>query len=650
MIGRIKLKPLPVLFISLLLLNAGVLAQNPYELAGSATQDDCGCYTLTSENNFTAGAVWNKNQADLSQPFNYAFNVFLGCDDADGADGISFVLQTSPAGVGNEGAGLGYEGLTRSVGITIDTYMNGVQDDPNYDHIAIQSDGNTFHHSIYNLAGPVAVLPDSVNIEDCQWHVLAINWEPANNLMEVSVDGHLRLSLTKNIVQDIFNNNPLVYWGFTAGTGTNFNIQKVCVSLESKFALAAHNNSCVGTPFNFTDSSTSYGNISNWYWDFGDGTTSNLKDPPPHAYEQPGVYTVTLNVRGGDGCLSDTFAQTLTVGAYPKADFAASATPICTNDTVVFTDASVLNGGTRNYWYWDLGNGSTSSLQNPPPVHYQAGTYTVKLFVNTRENCPSDTAVQTFTVGTAPRIDFTKTDTCSNIPITFMAKNNSPGIVIDKWLWDFGDNTFSEEPVAIHTYTSGGTYTAALAAQAANGCTTDTVMKAVRVYGSAANAGRDTTVMLGSPFQLQGSGGEIYSWSPPTGLNNSHVANPTAILYEDMTYTLTTTTTIGCATSDIVHVKVFKGPEIYIPTAFTPNGDGLNDKFKITPVGIKEIFYFRILNRWGQVVYTSQSFSAAWDGNLSGIPQPTGTYVWMIAGKTNAGAPFTKQGTVVLIR
>lgn len=649
MIGKL-LKSRPVLFIALMLLSAGIFAQSPYELVGSATQDDCGCYTLTKESTFTAGAVWNKNQIDLSQPFNYHFNVFLGCDDAGGADGMTFVLQTTASGVGNEGAGLGYEGITSSLGITIDTYTNGVQDDPDYDHIAIQSQGNTFHHTIYNLAGPVAVLPDSANIEDCQWHVLAINWDPATNLMQVSMDGSPRLSLTKNIVQDIFNNNPRVYWGFTAGTGTNFNVQKVCVPLASKFVLAPPGNSCVGTAFHFSDSSTSYGHISNWYWNFGDGATSNLKDPPAHAYGQPGVYQVSLNVKGGDGCLSDTFTQTLTVGAYPKAEIAASTNPICTSDSVVFTDASVVNGGTKNYWYWDFGNGNTSSLQNPPPVQYPAGNYTVKLFINTTENCPSDTAVQTFTVGTAPQIDFTKTDTCSNIPVAFTARNNTPGIAIDKWLWDFGDNTFSEDPVAVHTYTTGGTYKAALTAQAANGCTSGTVIKAVRVYGSAANAGRDTTVMLGAPFQLQGSGGENYLWSPATGLNNPRMANPTATLYEDITYTLTTSTAIGCASSDTVHIRVFKGPEIYIPTAFTPNGDGLNDKFKITPVGITEISYFRILNRWGRVVYTSQSFSAAWDGTLNGIPQPTGTYVWMIAGKTSAGEPFVKRGTVVLIR
>ncbi|MFT4152798.1 lectin-like domain-containing protein [Parafilimonas sp.] len=634
----------------LLLLNGGIFAQNPYILVGSATQDDCHCYTLTDENYFEAGAVWNKNQLDLSQPFDYSFQVYLGCADTSGADGIAFVLQSSDSGVGNVGAGLGFQEITPSIGITIDTYQNGVQDDPAYDHVAIQADGNTFHHSDYNLVGPVPVFADSGNIEDCNWHVLEISWDPDANLIEVSIDGDLRLSLTKDIIQDIFSNNSIVYWGFTASTGTNFNIQKFCAPLAAKFVIAPYDNTCVGTSFTFTDSSTSYGSISNWYWDFGDGDTSELQTSQSHAYSEPGTYNITLSIKGGDGCLSDTFTQTITIGAYPDADFTMSVSPVCTKDTVVFTDATVLSGGTVNYWYWDFGNGATSNLQQPPAVHYDAGDYTVKLFVNTEENCPSDTAEKSFTVGYSPEIDFTKTDTCNNIPIQFTAANLQPDIVIANWYWDFGDNTVSNDSAVLHTYKNGGIYEASLAAQAENGCYADTVVKTVQIYSSNANAGNDTTILLGEPFQLQGSGGEYYSWSPSTGLSDPDIANPIATLYEDMTYTLTVTTAKGCATSDAINLKVFEGPEIYIPSAFTPNGDGLNDAFKMTPVGIKQILYFKVMNRWGQVMYASKSASAAWDGTLNGIPQAAGTYIWMVAGITASGTAFRKQGTVVLIR
>jgi gliding motility-associated-like protein len=107
---------------------------------------------------------------------------------------------------------------------------------------------------------------------------------------------------------------------------------------------------------------------------------------------------------------------------------------------------------------------------------------------------------------------------------------------------------------------------------------------------------------------------------------------------------------VGCATTDTLHLRVVKGPEIYVPTAFTPNGDGRNDRFNIIPVGITEIMFFKILNRWGQVIYSSKNTSRGWDGTRNGTPQPSGTYVWMVEGKTSTGSVLKKQGTLVLIR
>jgi gliding motility-associated-like protein len=114
---------------------------------------------------------------------------------------------------------------------------------------------------------------------------------------------------------------------------------------------------------------------------------------------------------------------------------------------------------------------------------------------------------------------------------------------------------------------------------------------------------------------------------------------------------VTASTPVGCATSDTIHLKVVKGPEIYVPTAFTPNGDGLNDKFKIIPVGITNIRYFNIYNRWGQLIFSTQDPSKGWDGTVKGIPQPAGTYVWVVAGNSSVDqALLKKQGTLVLIR
>lgn len=639
-------------FFLLWLFTIGIIAeaQNPYVLNGSATQDNCHCYTLTTEIQNQSGSIWNKNKIDLSQPFDYFFNVYLGCKDLDGADGIVFVLQPVSTSLGNTGGGLGFGGIVPSLGVTIDTYQNTEDDDPVYDHIAIQANGDVEHFTANNFAGPVSALSTSDNIEDCKWHILEVNWRPANTLMEVRMDGDLRLSLQKDIIASVFNNNPMVFWGFTSSTGGLDNIQKMCTSLNANFVLAPHNNTCIGTPLTFVDSSVSFGAISNWYWNFGDGTTSNQQNPPPHNYATPAIYDVSLNVMGGEGCLSDTFKQAITIGSYPIADFKTNISPICTNRDAVFTDVTVLDVGTANYWYWNFGDGSTSNEKDPPPHNYTVGNYAVQFFVSTKEGCSSDTAVKDFTVSQAPQIDFTKNDTCKNDPVKFSAENFTNAISVKQWYWNFGDNNFSLDSSVLHAYSKGGNYNVSLVAKANNGCISDTIIKPVNIYATSAYAGNDTTILQGYPYQLQASGGDNYVWSPSTGLDNSFIANPITTLYNDITYTLTASTVAGCATTDSLHLKVVKGPEIYVPSAFTPNGDGRNDRFRIIPVGISEISLFNIMNRWGQIIYSSKNASYGWDGNVNGIPQPAGTYVWIVIGKTIDGKIIKKEGTLVLIR
>jgi uncharacterized membrane protein len=106
--------------------------------------------------------------------------------------------------------------------------------------------------------------------------------------------------LQKDIVASLFNNDPLVFWGFTAGTGYLGNLQRVCTALEAGFILPGQT-TCVQTPLAFSDTSRSFGNIAKWYWNFGDGSTTGEQNPT-HVYDTPGIYTATLNVLGGDGC------------------------------------------------------------------------------------------------------------------------------------------------------------------------------------------------------------------------------------------------------------------------------------------------------------------------------------------------------------
>ncbi len=177
-----------------------------------------------------------------------------------------------------------------------------------------------------------------------------------------------------------------------------------------------------------------------------------------------------------------------------------------------------------------------------------------------------------------------------------------------------------------------------------------TVTPAVRM-----SAGRDTVAAVNQPVQLQATelsnAGVIrYTWSPASFLNNPGIAGPVATLPADYTYTVTGTTADGCEGTDQITIKVYKGPEIYIATAFTPDGNGLNDELKAFPVGIKEFRFFRIFNRWGQLIFETRDPGRGWDGRFNGVRQPTGTFIWMAEAVGYNGQLLVRKGISTLIR
>lgn len=182
---------------------------------------------------------------------------------------------------------------------------------------------------------------------------------------------------------------------------------------------------------------------------------------------------------------------------------------------------------------------------------------------------------------------------------------------------------------------------------------TDTVVVTV-MPKIAANAGHDTTVVTGQPLQLLATGGIIYAWSPATGLNNTGIADPIATLTgatDSVIYKARVYDVAGCYADDYVTVRIFKTPpDIFVPTGFTPNGDGRNDVLKPIPVGIKTFSYFRVYNRWGQLLYQTSAIGQGWDGTISGTQQPAGTYVFMTEGIDYTDKPVLRKGTAVLIR
>jgi PKD repeat protein len=178
---------------------------------------------------------------------------------------------------------------------------------------------------------------------------------------------------------------------------------------------------------------------------------------------------------------------------------------------------------------------------------------------------------------------------------------------------------------------------------------TDTVLVGVRPP-IPAFAGNDTAIVLGQPLQLQARGAEIYRWEPSTGLSDPAIANPIANITQSQTYSVRVSTPEDCFAYDTINIAVYtSAPDIFVPNAFTP-GRNNNALFRPIPVGIARIEYFRVFNRWGQLVYSSGIASQGWDGKVAGRDQGTDTYVWMVQGTDYTGKTIFKKGTVVLIR
>ena len=625
-----------------------------YILNGSATQISCNCYTLTNPIRDQSGSVWNSNKINLNNSFDFHFNVYLGCTDVIGADGIVFILQPISTSVGTIGEGMGFEGVSPSVGISLDTWQNFRRNDPPYDHINIQLNGVVTHGS--DLAGPIPVSAASDNIEDCSWHVLRITWDAFTKTLATYFDGQFRLQAQYDLVANVFNNDPMVYWGFSGATGGGYNLQQFCTSLNPVFTTNLPDSStCIGNPVIFTDQSESFTTIQNFYWDLGDGTTSTLQNPPSHNYTLPGAYIIKHVITGMDGCVSDTMKKTIYIGAKPIADFKLYDT--CTDKTLGITNKSTSAFGALSQWTWILDEALNSADQQPVFSNLSLGSHQLKLAVISIYGCMSDTMTNSFSVYPTPVVTIgSAVNGCWKEPINFLGQQIDAATTITQWNWKFGDGRVSQEQNPVHIYSKGGIKMVHLTGNADDGCVSNDTTIQIHIEEIYVDAGKDTSVQSNIPFMLSANlsgdfnGSPTLTWSPTTGLNTIYGLNPMSTLQNDQEYHVTAITDAGCTNSDSIKIRVFNFPGVLVPNAFTPNHDGLNDILRPRYNGIKTLDYFAVYNRWGQLVFKTSDIEKGWDGTVKGQPQGIGTFVWIINAQGFDGRTYQLRGMTTIIR
>lgn len=327
----------------------------------------------------------------------------------------------------------------------------------------------------------------------------------------------------------------------------------------------------------------------------------------------------------------------LTISPNPTAT-ATNNGPVCKGNPILLT----ATGGTQ--YQWTGPNGYTANSATPTLAtnnSNQSGSYNVR--VSNAAGC-SATASTNIIVRPSPlvTVSFTDSAVCSGGSIGLLAAG------ANNYVWSpaagLNDDTISNpiaSPSSATSYKVVGTD--------ATRCS-DSAFVNVNVYSRAiANAGPDKTIILGSTATLGASiEGEFdsFEWLPSPDISNPNFLQPIVAPQADATYTLSVTSRNGCGTStDDVSVKLYTG--IFIPNAFSPNNDGLNDTWNIPALNAYPDFELKVFNRLGQPVFENSQTNKSWDGLFKGQAADMGTYVYFI--KLNNELPVLK-GTVTIIR
>jgi gliding motility-associated-like protein len=402
---------------------------------------------------------------------------------------------------------------------------------------------------------------------------------------------------------------------------------------------------CAGNNVTLTANIQSSSPVNSIQWSNQSGNINGANSSSLNV-QQSGNYSV--HITNAAGCSSNSSIAAVITNPIPQGNInIPSQNYICEGQTTTLTSNA---NATQYQWY--LNNVPISGATQASYNAVNPGTYGLQ--ITTGEGCTNFASgnIQ-LSVYKKPTVAFQFAERCERLPIQF--ENNSDtstsGPVI--WNWNFGDGVSSNAYQPTHAYSNGNNYTVTLTAASLR-CPslTSTSNQLIQIAAPTPGIRYPTIDAIANnitPMQARNIGNQ-YLWRPTVGLSNPNIRDPYFRLNMPIEYQIKITTNNGCVTVDTVMTRMQFAIDIQVPTAFTPNGDGHNDWLDVFLIGIGKLKFFRVFNRWGQLLFETNDPRQLWDGTFHGKKQPAETYVWTAEGEGTDGKRVIRRGQTILIR
>jgi gliding motility-associated-like protein len=411
--------------------------------------------------------------------------------------------------------------------------------------------------------------------------------------------------------------------------------------LDTSLRVQGPTTSCVGNDSLLIRAGTA----TRYQW-LRNGLGINGQNNVDYRPDSSGSYRVALT--DVFGCRDTSRAVVVVKNPLPKTTLGLTGdTLFCAGATRLLT----ATGGASYRWFR---NDTLMAARNADTLMAAfRGRYTVQ--ATNSLGCTSQ-APNSVTLTDIPRakIDFTVQGICFRKSTDFTNKSTWPERTQATWRWEFGNGKTDTAVSTKLIYDNAGTYRVRLWYQ--NGSCpshTDSLSKLHVIVKDSAYRLNNEVAVRNIPKDLSARDtAKAWAWQPPTGLSSTNVYNPKATLVSAQQFLILTTLANGCTVTDTLLVKVADDTRIHVPKAFTPNGDGQNDRLFPILVGVDQLRFFRVYNRWGNLVYeTRQSgMLGGWDGTYKGQPQAMDTFVWVAEGVDANGKTIKASGKSLLLR